>query len=1004
MRKALSVFIAVCLVLSLCTGVFAPVPESRAAGPALVDLGTVEQNNFVVLAETGISTSGPTSITGNIGVNPISGTGLTGFSETMDASNIFSTSTYVVAPGKLYAATYAVTTPATVGQAVYDMQTAYTAAANAATPAPITEVGAGTLGAPGENIFYPNIYKWTSNVTIANDITLSGGADDVFIFQIDGTLDISVGKKIILTGGAQAKNIFWKVAGAVNLLAGSHFEGNILAQTNIALENGASINGRLLAQSAVTLLGNAVGTTYTVTPSVVGNGTVTLNGIVTLLPQTVAQGVYATVTITAAPGSWIATGGLVDTGVVGPIAAADHLTTYTYTTTPVTANRTIGATFETIPIYTLTVNKVGNGTVTPATGTTYTSGAVVPLTATPAAGYTFTGWSGDLVDATSPTTLTMNADKAVTATFAANSYILTYTPGTNGTITGTTPQTVNYGASGTTVTAVPNAGYHFVSWSDGSTVNPRTDTNVTANHTFTATFAVNPYTLTVNKVGNGTVTPATGTTYASGAVVPLTATPAAGYTFTGWSGDLSGATSPTTLTMNADKAVTATFAANSYANPYILTYTPGTHGTITGTTPQTVGYGASGTPVTAVPNAGYHFVSWSDNSTVNPRTDRNVTANKAVIATFAANPITPLPNALGLNPLTLPLQICRESEIVVDESWTNGTAPFTWTVNFGDGTPVVTGSSTDRRLVVRHLYAAEGTYAVNVAVTDSSGQVGSASHTLEAVICSVPGEVYHHTFFIGYPDGLFKPERNVSRAEVAAALTRALGLGWSNTKPSYPDVPATHWSSGNIQIMKAEGIMIGDVSGTFRPDAFITRAETATLLLRMLKVAPFHNLTSSSFKDVSATNWAIGYIESMQKYGLITGYPDGTYKPNAHILRSEFTAIADRALGREISKSSQVTGLGKDIRWPDVPVSHWAYLYILEASTPHTVEQANRLNRTIVLKAKTIPLFSDGTSAVTIRKVGDVLTAIVPVDGLLPDGSIPAARKVTVVITIKLKP
>src|SRR5450830_961966 len=334
MRKALSVFIAVCLVLSLCTGVFAPVPESRAAGPALVDLGTVEQNNFVVLAETGISTSGPTSITGNIGVNPISGTGLTGFSETMDASNIFSTSTYVVAPGKLYAATYAVPTPATVGQAVYDMQTAYTAAANAATPAPITEVGAGTLGAPGENIFYPNIYKWTSNVTIANDITLSGGADDVFIFQIDGTLDISVCKKIILTGGAQAKNIFWKVAGAVNLLAGSHFEGNILAQTNIALENGASINGRLLAQSAVTLLGNAVYTTYTVTASA-GSG-----GTVTPLTQTVAQGLYATVTITAPLGSWIATGGLVDS-VDGPIAAADHLPSYTYTTiTPVTGDRT----------------------------------------------------------------------------------------------------------------------------------------------------------------------------------------------------------------------------------------------------------------------------------------------------------------------------------------------------------------------------------------------------------------------------------------------------------------------------------------------------------------------------------------------------------------------------------------------------------------------------------------------------------------------------------------
>jgi len=204
--------------------------------------------------------------------------------------------------------------------------------------------------------------------------------------------------------------------------------------------------------------------------------------------------------------------------------------------------------------------------------------------------------------------------------------------------------------------------------------------------------------------------------------------------------------------------------------------------------------------------------------------------------------------------------------------------------------------------------------------------------------------------------------------------------------------------------MKDEGIMVGDVSGTFRPDAPITRAEAATALLRMLKVAPIQNLTASSFKDVPVTNWAVGYIEAMQKNGYIIGYPDGTYKPTVNILRSEFTAIADRALGREISKSSQVTGLGKDIRWPDVLVSHWAYLYILEASTPHTVANAVKLNRTIVLKAKTTPLFSDGTSAVTIRKVGDVLTAIVPVDGLLPNGSIPAARKVTVAITIKLKP
>jgi len=1036
MRKALSVFIAVCLVLSLCTGVFAPVPEAKAAGPAVVDLGTA--GNFAILAKTGISTivgTVATSVYGDIGISPAPASALTGFGQTMDASNTFSTSTSVIAPGKLYASDYAPPTPINTGIAVGDMYTAYNQAAGR-TGVEGTDLftGQGASGDIGGVPFYPHIYKWSTDVTIPTDITIWGGPDDVFIFQIAGTLEVAADVRVLLAnmdGGAPplAKNIFWQVAGAVSLLERSHFEGNILAQTNIALEDGASINGRLLAQTAVTLIGNDVSapanTTYTVTPSVVGNGTVTLNGIVTLLPQTVAEGLYATVTINAAPGSWIATGGLVDSA-DGVIAAADHLQSYTYTTiTPVTGNRTIDAIFE--PFHTVTASVIaGNGTTVPATQRV-AEGLYATVTITAASGsWIKTGGLVDSVDGViaaanhqpiyTYTTTPVTADRTIGATFEAFHTVTASVIAGNGTTVPAT-QTVAEGLYATvTITATPGswiATGGLVDSVDGViaaanhlTTYTYTTTPVTADRTIGATFEAIPiYTLTVNKVGNGTVTPATGTTYASGAVVPLTATPAAGYTFTGWSGDLGGATSPTTLIMNADKAVTATFAANSYANPsYILTYTPGTHGTITGTTPQTVGYGASGTPVTAVPNAGYHFVSWSDGSTVNPRTDRNVTANKAVIATFAANPVTPLPNALGLNPLTLPLQICRESEIVVDESWTNGTAPFTWTVNFGDGTPVVTGSSTDRRLVVRHLYAAEGSYTVNVAVTDSSGQVGSASHTLEAVICSVPGEVYHHTFFIGYPDGLFKPERNVSRAEVAAALTRALGLGWSNTKPSYPDVPATHWSSGNIQIMKAEGIMIGDVSGTFRPDAFITRAETATLLLRMLKVAPFNNLTSSSFKDVSATNWAIGYIESMQKYGLITGYPDGTYKPNAHILRSEFTAIADRALGREISKSSQVTGLGKDIRWPDVPVSHWAYLYILEASTPHTVEQVNRLNRNIVLKSKTIPLLSDGTSAVTIRKVGDHLTAIVPVDGLLPNGSIPAARKVTVVITIKLKP
>ncbi|MEP7143650.1 MAG: ice-binding family protein [Ferruginibacter sp.] len=88
--------------------------------------------------------------------------------------------------------------------------------------------------------------------------TLSGGPNDIWIFQVAGTLTMSSAMKITLSGGAQAKNIFWQVAGAVTLGTTSHFEGIILGQTGINLKTGAPINGRMLAQTAVTLEKNTV--------------------------------------------------------------------------------------------------------------------------------------------------------------------------------------------------------------------------------------------------------------------------------------------------------------------------------------------------------------------------------------------------------------------------------------------------------------------------------------------------------------------------------------------------------------------------------------------------------------------------------------------------------------------------------------------------------------------------------------------------------------------------
>jgi hypothetical protein len=133
------------------------------------------------------------------------------------------------------------------------MQNAYTDAAGRA--AGVTELGAGNIGGL---TLVPGVYKWSTNVTIPTDVTLSGGTNDVWIFQIAGNLDISSATKVVLSGGAQASNIFWQVAGQTTLGTTAVFNGNILDQTSIVLNTGATLNGRALAQAAVTLDSNTV--------------------------------------------------------------------------------------------------------------------------------------------------------------------------------------------------------------------------------------------------------------------------------------------------------------------------------------------------------------------------------------------------------------------------------------------------------------------------------------------------------------------------------------------------------------------------------------------------------------------------------------------------------------------------------------------------------------------------------------------------------------------------
>jgi len=217
---------------------------SATSSLAAVNLGVA--GNFAILSKTGITDVYKSAILGDIGTSPITGAALL-----VSCAEVVGTIYTVDAGGPLPCR---VTSATMLTTAVGDMQAAYLDAAGRINP-DFLNLGAGSIGGL---TLTPGLYKWTSALIIPTDVKISGGHNDIFIFQVAGTLKMSSAVRVTLTGGAQAKNIFWVTSGAVTFGTTSHFEGNILGQTGINLQTGASINGRMLAQTAVTLQMNTV--------------------------------------------------------------------------------------------------------------------------------------------------------------------------------------------------------------------------------------------------------------------------------------------------------------------------------------------------------------------------------------------------------------------------------------------------------------------------------------------------------------------------------------------------------------------------------------------------------------------------------------------------------------------------------------------------------------------------------------------------------------------------
>jgi hypothetical protein len=228
------------------------------------------------------------------------------------------------------------------------------------------------------------------------------------------------------------------------------------------------------------------------------------------------------------------------------------------------------------------------------------------------------------------------------------------------------------------------------------------------------------------------------------------------------------------------------------------------------------------------------------------------------------------------------------------------------------------------------------TFTLGTEVKSSGGGGGGMSGGGEETVADIEdketkqGAINAHTPYITGIDATHVgPDAHMTREQAAAVIYRILGEPSAQYAETYPDVDAARWSATAIAHMRSSGIMTGLPEGIFNPSGDITRAEFATILVRLKE---YPQAETNKFPDAQS-HWAKGYIGAASEYGLVDGYPDGTFRPDAPITRAEVITAVNRMLGH-FPDSAAIAKLTNP--YVDLPRSHWAYKQIMEAVTPHT--------------------------------------------------------------------
>jgi hypothetical protein len=639
------------------------------------------------------------------------------------------------------------------------------------------------------------------------------------------------------------------------------------------------------------------------------------------------------------------------------------------TTISMGADRSVTLTFVRVP-YTLTLTGVGSGRVRvdgvlhtlPWSGD-FVTGGVPNLEAVPDAGWQFSAWSGDLSGSANPTTITMDGDKDVTATFTRISYNLTLTGvGSGSVLVDGVPHALPWSGSflsGTVVNleAVPAGGWNFVNWS-GSVSSPSATIAVMmdGNKAITANFT-QQFVLALTKTGNGSVR-VNGTlralpwseAFAPGTSVPLEAVPDSGWAFDDWTGDVNWFTALLTVTVNSNMSIVANFSSlpGTY---YELNLTKVGNGSVrVNGTIHTLPWSGSflaGAEVTlqALPDADWYFFNWSGDLTGNTNPDTvKVDADKAVVVNFTEDTAELTLAAVGqgsikLNGETVTLPYSGEvgygSSITLEAVAVHGWRLLNWSgAATGSDNPLVLTMEDDASITA--TFYVPDTYYLTITKTGS----GSVSVDGEAVTLPWTGEFPRGAEVELEAEVTGEQEFEEWSGEVSGTAKSvtvlmdgdSIVLASFKCIETFPDVPCDYWSYGEVEAAHSCDIVEGFKDGLYRPRLIVTRGAMAVFIARALcggvsQVPP--GPPEPTFPDVPPDYWAYNEIEYAVANNVVVGYGDGSYQPTWQVTRGMMAVFVARSIVTPTGEDGLIDYVPPAIpTFPDVPTTYWSYKHV----------------------------------------------------------------------------